>query len=498
MRLRLTVVLGVMLFSQIARTGDDANAIPVRLIVLNSAEDAQAVLDRLKAGDDFGVLAREKSVDATAVDGGLLGKIDPSTLRSELRDALRGLQPGQLSKIVRIPSGYAVLKVPAETETADIENTDRARQAAILAQGSVRYDLQVAGLAEAQSALLQLPRADDWGQDLHEVCEGHRQSLSTTMKQLDVLVDPANKQSPLRDKNAKPLDVMQVYVAKGQLHAYRGEMAKAIEQFEIAYRIALSEVPAAARQMEEMLGVACLHKSEMDNDVYRNPGDRCLFPMRPDLRYAQTASSEKAIQYFLKYLDRKPGRAASEDLQVKWLLNLAYMTLGKYPSGVPQKYLLPLSSFGVSASGESVGRFTDVAPQAGLNPFSMASGVIVDDFENNGRLDVVTSSFDACEPMHYYHNNGNGTFTDQAVRAGLADQMAVGLNMIQTDYNNDGCMDILVLRGAWYPQNLEQRKSLLRNNCNGTFTDVTKESGLAKTATNTQAGVWADINDGLL
>ncbi len=92
--------------------------------------------------------------------------------------------------------------------------------------------------------------------------------------------------------------------------------------------------------------------------------------MRPDLRrYAQTASSEKAIQYFLKYLDRKPGLAASEDLQVKWLLNLAYMTLGKYPSGVPQKYLLPLSSFGVSASGESVGRFTDVAPQAGLNLF---------------------------------------------------------------------------------------------------------------------------------
>ncbi len=129
----------------------------------------------------------------------------------------------------------------------------------------------------------------------------------------------------------------------------------------------------------------------------------------------------------------------------------------------------------------------------------MASGVIVDDFENNGRLDVVTSSFDACEPMHYFHNNGNGTFTDQAARAGLAGQTAVGLNMIQTDYNNDGCMDILVLRGAWYPQNLAQRKSLLRNNCNGTFTDVTTESGLAKPATNTQAGVWADINnDGLL
>jgi tetratricopeptide (TPR) repeat protein len=488
-------VLGLILSSQVARTGDDANAIPVRLIVLNSAQEAQAILDRLEAGDDFAVLAREESVDATAVDGGLLGKIDPSTLRAELRDALRGVQPGQLSKIVKIPSGYAVLKVLAETETADIENTDHARQAAIRAEGSVRYDLLVDGLAEAQAGLVQLPRPDDWGQDLHAVCEGHRQSWSTMMKRLDELVDPANKESPLHDKKTRPLDVMQVYVARGQLHAYQGEMAKAIEQFEIAYRIALSDVPAAAPQMEEMLGVACLHKSEMDNDVYRNPGDRCLFPMRPGFHYAQTASAARAIQYFTKYLERKP-----DDLGVKWLLNLTYMYMGNYPSGVPQKYLLALPSFGSSAaspSAESIGRFTDVAPQAGLNLFAMASGVIVDDFENNGRLDVVTSSFNACESMHYFHNNGNGTFTEQAAKAGLADQMGVGLNIIQTDYNNDGCTDILVLRGAW--EQVGERKSLLRNNCNGTFTDVTQESGLAKPATNTQAGVWADINnDGLL
>ena len=101
--------------------------------------------------------------------------------------------------------------------------------------------------------------------------------------------------------------------------------------------------------------------------------------------------------------------------------------------------------------------------------------------------------------MHYFHNNGNGTFTDQAAKAGLTGQLGVALNLMQTDYNNDGCTDILVLRGAWHPQNVAHRKSLLRNNCNGTFTDVTKESGLAKPATNTQAAVWADINnDGFL
>jgi hypothetical protein len=98
--------------------------------------------------------------------------------------------------------------------------------------------------------------------------------------------------------------------------------------------------------------------------------------------------------------------------------------------------------------------------------------------------------------MHYFHNNGDGTFSDRTAAAGLSGQLG-GLNLIEADYNNDGCLDVLVLRGAW--ERFGQRKSLLRNNCDGTFTDVTKESGLAVPATNTQAAVWADINnDGLL
>jgi tetratricopeptide (TPR) repeat protein len=486
-------VLGLILFSRVARTGDDANAIPVRLIVVNSAEDAQAIEDRLKAGADFSVLAREKSIDATSGDGGFLGKIDPASLRPELRDALRGVQPGQFSKIVRIPSGYAVLEVLKETEAADFGKADRALQAAIAAEGSVRLAPLVGGQDEALSLLTGRSLPESWGQDLRAVCEDYRRSPLMLLKQLDALADPANTQSPLRDKSTKRLDVMNFYVSRGQIYAYQGEMAKAVEQWEIAYRIATADVPNAAPLMEEVLGVGYLHKSEMDNDVYRHPGDRCIFPMRPGLHYEQTASAAKAVQYFTKYLERRP-----DDLEVKWLLNLTYMYMGNHPSGVPPKYLLPLSSFGSSASGESIGRFTDVAPQAGLNLFAMAAGVIVDDFENNGRLDVATSNWSLCEPMHYFHNNGDGTFTDQAAKAGLTDQTG-GLNIIQTDYNNDGCTDILVLRGSWYPQNLAHRKSLLRNNCNGTFTDVTKESGLAKPATNTQAGVWADINnDGFL
>jgi hypothetical protein len=181
-----------------------------------------------------------------------------------------------------------------------------------------------------------------------------------------------------------------------------------------------------------------------------------------------------------------------DDLEVKWQLNLAYMTLGMYPAQVPPQELIPLSSF---ESKDNIGRFKNVGAAAGLNSFTEAGGMIVDDFENNGRLDIVTSSWDMCEPLHYFHNNGDGTFTDKTAEAGLSEQLG-GLNIVEADYNNDGCMDLLVLRGGWQ---LPMRRSLLRNNCDGTFTDVTEKSGLGGAPTATQTAVWADVdNDGFL
>ena len=121
------------------------------------------------------------------------------------------------------------------------------------------------------------------------------------------------------------------------------------------------------------------------------------------------------------------------------------MTLGEYRRSVPKQYLLPASAF---TSAEDIGRFKDVATAAGIKLFSMAAGVIVEDFDNRGFKDVMTSSFDMCAPMHLFRNNGDGTFEDRAAKAGLGGQLG-GLNMIQADYNNDGCVDVLVLRGGW-------------------------------------------------
>lgn len=466
-----------------AGTTFTSDEVLLQVIVVRSQEEAEQILERLRKGDDFAVLAKEKSIDPTASGGGYMGKFAIGALRAELREALQGVAPGQTSKVAHIPEGYAILKIIV-SPGADIKSADPAGTLALAARGSIRQMLLVSGLPEADEALRQYPKPGDWELDPHKACAARKESLAGAIDHMERLLAPEN-QAALASRGA--MDVLELHYFLADLYAYEGKMDAAIGEFEKAYAVAQSSLLEEIPQMEETLGIMYLHKSEMENDEYRNPGERCLFPMRPGNAFKSTENSKRSIFYFEKYLEKKP-----EELDVKWLLNLAYMTAGKYPAGVPAKYLLPSSLF---ESKEDLGRFKDMATETGLNLFEMAGGLIVEDLENNGLFDVVTSSFDMCAPMHFFHNNGNGTFTDKAAEAGLADQLGA-LNMIQADYNNDGCVDILMLRGAWEGP---QRMSLLRNNCNGTFTDVTEASGLGGVAMATQTAVWADINnDGLL
>jgi tetratricopeptide (TPR) repeat protein len=488
---RLTVMIRLLLGVLLAAAAL-AHALPVstshlQIIVVSSQKEAEQVLAQLRRGEDFAELARKLSTDSTAADGGEMGRVDPSTLRSEIRDAVKNLQPGQLSPIVRLPSGFAILKAVADdapAATAPSSAIDNNRILPHTAAGTIRYQQPVGGKGEADLGFRSVPKPEGWSQDLQAMCRIRQQSLQTVIDVARENLDPTN---PEGSAFHQPLDRIQMHYALANLHAYKGEMEQAVEQWQQAYTIAQNEMPAAMPDLEEALGIAYLHKSEMDNDVYRHPGERCVFPPRSSIRSDKTEASEKAVEYLLKGLARKP-----DAVDAKWELNLAYMTLGKYPDGVPKQYLIAPSVF---ESPEELPPFHDVASEAGINLYSMSGGLIVDDFENNGLLDIVTSDFGQCAPMHFFHNNGDGTFTDRTQQAGLSEQLG-GLNLVQADYNNDGCTDILVLRGAW---EFPQRKSLLRNNCNGTFTDVTASAGLAEPAGSTQTAAWADIdNDGLL
>jgi len=123
----------------------------------------------------------------------------------------------------------------------------------------------------------------------------------------------------------------------------------------------------------------------------------------------------------------------------------------------------------------------------------MAGGSIVDDFNNDGYLDVVTSSWDLSENMQYFENVKDGSFKERTQNANLIG-ITGGLNMMQTDYNNDGYKDIFITRGAWKNDFGNEPNSLLRNNKDGTFTDVTIPSGLLSFHP-TQTATWNDFNN---
>ena len=468
------ILPGLWLWS-FAATQSDSQEVPLSIIVAPSEPDAQKILVRLQGGGDFAALAREKSIDPSSVRGGYLGKLEPASLRPELKQALNGVRPGQISGIAKIPAGFAILKIWNQPPSESAEPPAKPGMQALSSSGAVRVTYDYSGFAAALTAVSKLNKPDGWNRDLRQACEIRPQAVSSVLEQLQEL---------LKRPGAPPAFVRDVNSLLADLHSYRGDMDDAIKYLEAAYEVALRSSPDRIPQLEESLGVAHLHRAGMT--LYKD----FVFP-RPlaaaSVQRPQKDDLKKAADYFMRFLKRDPA-----DGEVRWMLNLSHMLSGEYPAGVPKEHLIPPAAF---ESTESVTRFTDVARASGVERYGQAGGAIVDDFDNDGILDIVVSNVNDCEPLLFFHGNGDGTFSNRAEQSGLA-KATGGLNIIQTDYNNDGCKDVLVLRGGW---EYARPKSLLRNNCDGTFTDVTSESGLAEVPTATQTAVWADIdNDGKL
>jgi hypothetical protein len=235
--------------------------------------------------------------------------------------------------------------------------------------------------------------------------------------------------------------------------------------------------------------LAYLRLGEQENCIANHNADSCLFPLQPKAYHLLPRGSRAAIAYFNEQLAEFP-----QDLSARWLLNIAHMTLGEYPDKVPPQFLIPPTVF---ASEYPLPRFHDVSHELGLDVVGLAGGVIIDDFDNDGFYDIVVSAWGLDGQLRYFHNNGDGTFSQRTSEAGLVG-ITGGLNIQQTDYNNDGLLDIWVTRGAWLGKAGRIPSSLLRNNGNGTFTDVTEEAGLLSFHP-TQATRWFDYDgDGWL
>ncbi|MEX2141874.1 MAG: CRTAC1 family protein [Pirellulales bacterium] len=280
---------------------------------------------------------------------------------------------------------------------------------------------------------------------------------------------------------------------KVMLLNYEGEAEQAYRVLAEARDLVETDAPLAQQTLYSVIylqGVTALRRGENDNCILCRGESSCILPIAPSAVHTFPKGSRLAIKHFTEYLDRFP-----DDLELRWLLNVAHMTLGEHPQKVDPKYLLSLDRYEKSAA--DIGRFRDIGHLVGVNRLNQAGGAIMDDFDNDGLLDIVTTTFDATGSLAFFRNTGDAKFENQTEAAGLSDQLG-GLNCVQTDYNNDGHLDIFVIRGAWFPGSLPIRPSLLRNDDDGTFTDVTREAGLLDPV-NSIAAQWADYdNDGWL
>ena len=249
-----------------------------------------------------------------------------------------------------------------------------------------------------------------------------------------------------------------------------------------------ADAPPAA-VIRAFLGLCYLRLGEQENCIAHHGIDSCLAPIRGAGVHTLQRGSRSAIREFTAALQANP-----DDLSSRWLLNIAYMTVGEYPGKVPPAQLIPPRAFD---SEYDIKRFFDAAPMLGLAARGHAGGGIMEDFDGDGLLDIMASSVGLRDQLRLYRNNGAGAFIDVTAAAGLTGEIG-GLNIVHADYDNDGDLDVLVLRGAWAKRAGRFPNSLLRNNGDGTFEDVTDEAGVLSFHP-TQTAAWGDYdNDGFV
>jgi enediyne biosynthesis protein E4 len=166
------------------------------------------------------------------------------------------------------------------------------------------------------------------------------------------------------------------------------------------------------------------------------------------------------------------------------------------------------------------GTFTDVTAKAGVaNAGRWGTGAAFGDYDNDGYLDLYVANYVdldldhlpefgkgsfcqyrgfpvSCGPRglkggrdHLYHNNKDGTFTDVTEKLNIDSDSYYGLGVLWLDYDRDGCLDL-------YVANDSSPSLLYHNDCNGGFTEVGTEAGVAYSGDGReQAGMGIDSAD---
>ena len=190
-----------------------------------------------------------------------------------------------------------------------------------------------------------------------------------------------------------------------------GEVERAIVELQTAIN-ELSKIAGtedALMRFNKVLAIAYLRLGEVNNCVAGRSHSSCIVPIDSGGVHTLTTGSENAIRVLMQILEKRP-----DDEESIWLLNLAHMTLGTYPDGVPERWRI---SEGFFASEYEVKRFQDVSRSAGIKDASLAGGVAVADFNNDGLLDIITSSWGVEDPLEVLREPWATGLSRTAVRA---------------------------------------------------------------------------------
>jgi hypothetical protein len=207
-------------------------------------------------------------------------------------------------------------------------------------------------------------------------------------------------------------------------------------------------------------------------------------------------------------IETKGGGVAYLDFDQDGLLDILLVNGGETPRGRSPS---PVRNALYHNLGN--GKFEDVAARAGIDRISFYGiGVAVGDFDNDGFPDLLITGY---SDSALFHNNRNGTFTDVTAQAGLKQSGKWSTGAAWFDYDRDGLLDLILCHYAQIPSANPphcdfkgtptycapssygdgEYLSLYHNNGNGTFTDVSSQSGVDKSVGRGLGVVAVDVND---
>src|SRR5262249_49747305 len=174
----------------------------------------------------------------------------------------------------------------------------------------------------------------------------------------------------LADPGKSDVQRLTLLISKAILFNYEGEPNRAYEVLEQA-RSWIEKTPTLAKEGLYTLiyfqGVTALRRGETDNCIMCRGEQSCILPIAPAALHANATGSRLAIRHFSEYLDQFP-----DDLEVRWLLNVAHMTLGEHPDKVAPKFLISLDHY--LKSEFDIGKFRDIGHLVGVNRLTLAGG----------------------------------------------------------------------------------------------------------------------------